>query len=247
MNAQKRKARPAENEQRSCVRVARCSKETFRSTRKDAVCERCMEHEELWKGSLTPKKHGCSVCRRVFAADTWLCSQIKRHRYCNTALVCSDCVDRGYAPYNFKAYKCEGCKETFGSRQFEKWTIQNRERKDRQQMKRRASSALLCSQCRERARDSFSCCKCRTTYHRQDWPKSVLKNHLAKQTPLLCTACRARGFHPRNLKVYTCQTCLQGLASTKFDKNLLRNHVHKKRGVLKCLQCSGRADKGHVR
>ena len=185
MNAQTRKAWPAENEQQSCVHVARRSKETFRSTRKDVVCERCMEHEELWEHSLTPKTHGCSVCRKVFAAEMWTYAQLKRHRQRNTHLVCPDCTERGYAPYNYKAYECEGCKETFGSRQFEKWTIQNRERKDRQQMKRRASSSLLCSRCRQRARDGFSCCKCRTTYHRQDWSKSALKNHLAKQTPLL--------------------------------------------------------------
>ena len=53
----------------------------------------------------------------------------------------------------------------------------------------------------------------------------------------MCKACRAQGFHPKDLETYTCQTCACRFGAHRFNRDLLHNHKHHGRQKLQCKQC----------
>ena len=58
----------------------------------------------------------------------------------------------------------------------------------------------------------------------------------------MCKACRAQGFHPRDLETYTCQTCACRFGAQKFDRDLLHNYKHHDRKKLQCMRCAAGAE-----
>ena len=78
--------------------------------------------------------------------------------------------------------------------------------------------------------DRLRCSKCEVAYEDACWTRIQRQNHRARQTKLVCKACRAQGFHPRALEAYTCQTCKSNLGTTRFKKVLLKNSL-----ALPCL------------
>ena len=84
------------------------------------------------------------------------------------------------------------------------------------------------------------CSKCKAACEDACWTQKQRENHRRRQTKLVCKACRAQGFHPRNLEAFTCQTCKGNFGSKRFNKVLLNNYKqrHQRRRVrLQCIQC----------
>ena len=64
-------------------------------------------------------------------------------------------------------------------------------------------------------------------------------NH--RQNPdraLVCAACRANGYHPRDLCTYECSTCNGLLGRKNFSPGAIHAFMQRKRGNLTCRRCS---------
>ena len=85
--------------------------------------------------------------------------------------------------------------------------------------------------------DVLRCSKCNMAYEDACWTRIQRQNHRASQTKLVCKACQAQGFHPRNLEAYTCQTCNSNFGARRFKKVLLNNYKQRPCVRLECIQC----------
>ena len=90
--------------------------------------------------------------------------------------------------------------------------------------------------------DQLQCSKCKFAGPDACWTQKQRENHRRRMTKLVCQACRAQGFHPRNLDAYTCQNCKGNSGSLQFDKVMLNNYRQRqqcRRVRLHCVQCVG--------
>ena len=106
-------------------------------------------------------------------------------------------------------------------------------RKTKQQKQTRMTG----KRCQDRR---LRCSKCEMAYEDACWTRTQRQNHRASHTKLVCKACRAQGFHPRNLEAYTCQTCNSNLGTTRFKKVMLKNYKQRPCVRLECMQCVAR-------
>ena len=81
------------------------------------------------------------------------------------------------------------------------------------------------------------CSKCKVACEDACWTQSQRRLHRERHTKLVCKACRAQGFHPRNLEAYTCQTCKGNLGTSRFNQVLLKNYKQRHYVRLECIQC----------
>ena len=91
------------------------------------------------------------------------------------------------------------------------------------------------------------CSKCKMAYEDACWTRIQRQNHRAQHTSLVCKACRAQGFHPRNLEAYTCQTCKSNLGTTRFNRVMLKNYKQRPGVRLQCMQCFAHKTKKELR
>ena len=196
-----------------------------------AVCRRCVERDD-WKQSLVPNGHGCSACKKVFAASSWDEQMIRKHRHSDRDLVCPDCTERGYAPGNYEEHRCTECGVNFGHRNFNKEVLYNCKR-------RGGKSSIVCTDCQTK----LQCGKCKIAYELKYWTTDERKHHNGPRAiALVCKTCRALGFNPRDLASYTCQTCQCNLGAQKFEQRLLDNYKRHKSTKLRCKQCASAAE-----
>ena len=137
-------------------------------------------------------------------------------------------TQRGYSSGKYEAYDCTECLGHFGSAMFNKMTFYNSKRNGRGQRR----SRLVCKACKTKMR----CSSCRTAFERGYWSLNERRNHSNSRTKLVCKACRAKGFHPRDLRAHTCQTCACTFGSHKFNKTQIYNYNSSKSKTLRCLQ-----------
>ena len=95
--------------------------------------------------------------------------------------------------------------------------------------------------------DRLRCSKCKTAYEDACWTRVQRQNHRAQHTSLVCKACRAQGFHPRNLEAYACQTCRSNFGSKRFNKVMLHNYKQRPGAKLECMQCFAHKTKKEIR
>ena len=156
---------------------------------------------------------------------------LRAHRRFGKNLVCPSCAKRGYAPGQYEEHQCEECLEKKSSLSFDKYMLLA--------VKRKEKSRLVCQDCQTKLR----CGKCNTAYALKYWSQSERHNHSTSQrTKLICKACRAQGFHPRDLKTYACQTCAREFGASKFNQNQLHHFKYHQRKKLRCLQCDAAAE-----
>ena len=168
-------------------------------------CKRCLCSALEWKQRLTVGSHGCAVCKDVFVAKTWTVYETRKHEGCARDLVCPGCRELGYAPGKYVVFECEECLKKLGRGKFEKCVLQN--------SKRCLKSRLLCRDCQAfqgwLKQMKYRCGKCEMRYDTKYWSKAVRdKQGCARAPTLVCKACRARGFHPLELKSYHVADCV---------------------------------------
>ena len=101
--------------------------------------------------------------------------------------------------------------------------------------KRGHSRRILCRDCQTKIR----CSKCKTAYELNYWSKHERQDRRRRVTALVCKACRTMGYHPADLKTYSCQTCQCELGAHRLNKTLLRNYKKPERNnKLQCKQCA---------
>ena len=81
------------------------------------------------------------------------------------------------------------------------------------------------------------CSKCKVAYADALWTKSQRRSHKARQTHLVCKACRDQGFHPRSLEAFTCQCCKGNFGSKRFNWRVLNRYKKPPCVKLQCTQC----------
>ena len=88
----------------------------------------------------------CSVCDKWRKCDEqgWTKNQVELSKKTSRPrpLVCSGCVDRGYAPKDSETYECEGCGVKQGRHKFDKASINNK--------LKRPQDVLFCPACKDR-------------------------------------------------------------------------------------------------
>ena len=222
------------------VQVARRAARREREMKKSdppkySECRRCIGSSAVWKQCLSPDTHGCSACKEVIEASAWNERKIKAHLYFNRDLVCPSCAKRGYAPSKYDEHQCDECLEKFGSLKFDLKSKKNK--------KRNATCLLVCKACLTKIRPTTRCSSCMMPYELKYWSTSERKRHFSSQhTKLVCKACRAEGFTPRNLNAYTCQACAYKFGANRFDKERLKRFKSGRRQEeLHCLQCESSA------
>ena len=58
----------------------------------------------------------------------------------------------------------------------------------------------------------------------------------------MCQACRKKGYHPQDVRTYTCQDCSGNFDGKHFDAKLLDNH-NQRGDRLQCKNCSDKSKK----
>ena len=81
----------------------------------------------------------CSSCRTAFERGYWSYNERGNHSNSRTKLVCSACRAKGFHPRDIRAYMCQTCAGTFGSRKSVKTQIHNYNSNN--------SKTLRCLQC----------------------------------------------------------------------------------------------------
>ena len=79
-------------------------------------------------------------------------------------------------------------------------------------------------ECLHRCADVVRCDRCQKVHRKKDWTRQQLYRRKVRQTQLVCHACRAEGFHPRDLKTYTCQRCSRSFGAKKFNLYMLAKY-----------------------
>ena len=81
------------------------------------------------------------------------------------------------------------------------------------------------------------CSKCKVACEDACWTQSQRRLHRERHTKLVCKACRAQGFHPWSLGVFTCQTCKGNFGSKRFNWRVLNRYKKRPCVKLQCTQC----------
>ena len=86
--------------------------------------------------------------------------------------------------------------------------------------------------------DVVRCDRCQKAYGKKDWTRQERYRNKVRKTRLICQACRAEGFHPRDLKAYTCQRCRRSLGAKKYNLYMLAKYKkHARTGKESDLIC----------
>ena len=150
-----------------------------------------------------------------------------------TKLVCKACRAQGFHPADLETYTCQTCACEFGGHNFDQDLLGDYKNRSRKRPRR-----LMCLQCAAAEKRMLRCARCTTAYEWEYWPKWARTNHSSsQQTKLVCQACRAQGFHPGDLKTYTCQTCAREFGAKKINQNQLHHFKYHQRKKLRCMQC----------
>ena len=211
-------------------------------------CQCCVTQDDVWKQRLKDETHGCAAkrerkthlvckkcqanpvrcnkCKAAYDDASWSQYERQYHRTGKTKIVCKACRAQGFHPRNLKAYTCQTCKGKFGTLRFNKALMKKERRKKK--------THLVCTTCRT---NTLRCTKCKVAYDDACWTKYQRQNHREKQVKVVCKACRAQGFHPKNLDAYTCQTCKGNFGTLRFNKVLLQNSKQRSSVRLRCMQC----------
>ena len=79
------------------------------------------------------------------------------------------------------------------------------------------------------------CAACLKSFGRSEWTTKQWSNR--NDHTVVCKACVAEGCTASNPQYYTCKKCGKKKGCKKFDIEQLKNHMHRERSKLDCLQC----------
>ena len=80
------------------------------------------------------------------------------------------------------------------------------------------------------------CAACQDAFDAKEWSHQERNNHRTHSAALVCKACRARGYHPQDVRTYTCNNCSGKFGGKHFDAQCLKDH-NKRGDRLQCKNC----------
>ena len=215
------------------------------------ICKRCQSKRKTKQQKQTRSDsnrrllhhHQCRRCKIYFEDAKFPQKPAGAHSRKRVACVCEACRDQGFHCRNLSAYTCQTCKGNFGSRRFKEGLLKRYKQRHYVQLQctrcdaQKSKKAATASMQKMTQQHRLRCSKCKTEYEDACWTRVERQNHRAQHTPLVCEACRAQGFHPRNLEAYACQTCRSNLGSKRFNQVMLYNYKQRPGAKLECMQC----------
>ena len=133
---------------------------------------------------------------------------------------------KGFSPGKYETHRCTQCQQSLGTLQFDVQQLKNVTNKKDQ-------SKLVCKDCQKKLR----CAACQCTFDAKEWTPTERYHHSSRGSALVCAACRKRGYHPQDVRTYTCDDCSGKFGAKHFDAKHLKNH-NTRGGRLQCNNCS---------
>ena len=79
---------------------------------------------------------------------------------------------------------------------------------------------------------------CKVAYNKSAW-SATERNNFQKRSPCLeRKACQTKGCTPKDVSLYTCQTCKETFGMKYFNVDTLRDVKYHERSTLECLTCA---------
>ena len=171
----------------------------------------------------------CDRCQQVYQKKYWTRQERYRRKVRGTRLVCHACRAEGFHPRDLETYACQRCKRSLGPKKYDRYLLA----KYKKYARAGKVSALVCKDCPL----PISCDRCKKAFDREYWTRAERNNKRFLHTILVCRACRAKGYHPQDLRTYPCHACTGYFGAKKYNRIMLKNYNRRRRRRLECINC----------